>query len=414
MHVLKKHLTIPDGGQWYGPSHFATANDDGSPRDQHWSFGRDVAASYIAPSAKYLRYGYRHVDPWYQPFGVQSPETMREQIQLWINNNNDFEGTQGNAFWLWGQEDTQRLPYAWGPSHHLGVPNLAWEYYPGAGFYAEVSAGSDTLPGEHITQHVEDFVTWKLSGMGGIIHTGGLSWYPDRSNGGLCGLSGGGVSAIYTDKGGIGILGRTRGSQGPQPDTWDNIDSWAVNHVWGEVGGVMCSTARERDGLGDVIDDSDDLMIRTTYDMVDRDGNIISGVKRVFDISREGAQVLIEVENITGLTKLYETLPPWLGDGYATEDSGETTLIQAKVNGLWVDLWLAVDVVNADAVVVKRNGHLLLIEFEGNYPVHLGPVWQSTYQRKKERIVPLHIDILEQGGIRYSISGPYVHELKKA
>lgn len=435
MSKLKAHLTFPeptDEGlyKFYGPSNMATATVDGSPRDQHWTFGRDVAVSYLTDEAAYLRYTGRNLNAWDQPYGLKTPEEMLADIESWTNRANNQEDNQ--TFGTWTRPLTE-TPKIWQPSWHLDIPQLEWDYYP-EGFYSRQvltpSNGGDSveLPYERehdfIQQHGEHFVTFNLGGMGGAIHTGGLSWYPDRDDGGLCGLSGGSLAAFWTEKGGIGILGRGRGSQGPTPDTWDKIDSWMVNHMHGVLSGIPVSSARDKNPFkGCEIDGNENAIVRTTSEIVGVDGEPLCECKRMYDISKEGLQISAKLlsdfddsAKLQDFTSLYETLPLWLGDGYDSAEDGDDTPIQARIDGLWDTLWdtgLNVGAVT-DAVAIKRHGHLTLIEFETPQTVHLGPVWSTSYQRTRERGVPLHIDIKETGAVRYTISGPYKHQLVKA
>jgi hypothetical protein len=267
-----------------------------------------------------------------------------------------------------------------------------------------------------IWQFGDDFVVWSFGGTGGAIHTGGLSWYPDRENGGLCGLSGGALSALWFDGLGLGILGRSSGSQGSAtPDTWENVDGWLVQHVWGHAEGMDYSTAREKGQEVDVVADNENFMVKIVSDAVDGDGDAIIGAKRVFDADAKGVQVSVEVTSaFTEFDYLYETIPLWYGAGYGATltDAEKYPPVQAKVGGNWQDL--GAEPVDAHEVKLERAGRLMLITFEKPVPVHLGPVWNSTYQDERVRGVPLHVDILAEGSVRYTISGPYKHDLRKA
>ena len=79
------------------------------------------------------------------------------------------------------------------------------------------------------------------------------------------------------------------------------------------------------------------------------------------------------------------------------------------------DQWfqMSSEPVETTSIRVHQNGYAMLIELEEPHKVHLGPTWSTGFQRTRERIVPLHIDILETGSVRYTISGPYAHELRK-
>ena len=426
MSRLKAHLTFPeptDDSQYrfYGPSNMATATADGSTRDQHWSFGRDVAASYLTDEAAYLRYTGRNLPAWRQPYGLKSPEDMLADIEKWTELANRKD-VADQTYGTWTRPLDEK-PKPWKPSYHLDIPQLEWDYYPEE-FWNIVKEEYWQKPfyiddGDvrgAIQQHGDDFITWKLGGMGGAIHTGGLSWYPDRANGGLCGLSGGSLCAFWTEKGGIGILGRSRGSQGPTPDTWDNISSWMVNHVWGaDMAGNRASSARYPNPISKTVIDKENALINITGTIGPlQDGGAI--YERIFDIDKHRIQISVRTDNdpSTGLDDcLYETIPLWMGDGWGIEGNEQSKIVQYLVDGVWVGPWTGHAVSAAYAVSLQRNNHLILIEFEEPQRIHLGPVWSTGYQRTRERGVPLHIDIKETGSVRYTISGPYKHELVK-
>jgi len=417
MSKLKAHLTFPeptDEGlyKFYGPSSMATATADGSPRDQHWSFGRDVAVSYLTDEAAYLRYTGRNLNSWDQPYGLKTPGEMLLDIEVWTRRANEQEANDTYGTWTRPLGETPKI---WQPSWHLDIPQLEWDYYP-EGFWSEKIPDTINKPvtvygsDYYIEQHGEDFVTWQLHGMGGAIHTGGLSWYPDRDNGGLCGLSGGSLAAFWTEKGGIGILGRSRGSQGSTPDTWDNIDSWMVEHVHGtDALGNVGSTARAEHPVITPGIDRENAVITIESNLHPLPGQC----RKVFDINSERVQVTIEASQVNGWQSLFAAIPLWLGDEYNGNDQDPPyPRIHALQGGCWY--LLTNEPSEVEAVSLWRNNHLIKIEFEQPYAAYLGPVWLTSYQRGRERGVPLHIDIKDAGSVRYTISGPYKHELVKA
>ena len=402
---LKAHLTFPEpDGRVFGPSNFATSTTHGSPNDQHWSFGRDVAISYTAEDGVYLRYGSRNVESWKQPFGLKSPDAMLVDIESWISRAN---GTQ-EAFNKWITVSDLK-PALWAHSTHLDPPEPEWDYYPGEGFYDDVDAmiaHEDSLPpisrpDDYIEQHGSDFVTWKLGKMAGAIHTGGLSWWDDSEK--LPGLSGGSLCALWFEGMGIGILGKQGGYPGPDPDKWDNIDLWATNHVKATKDGVPYSTARDKSPTVNAgLDDENGIIAIGSF--MEPDG-IDMLVKRTFDVSGDGLQVSIECVQGSGVPDtLHEVLPLYLGE----DDNWVLTEIRFQVDGVWVD-----EPGICRAVKVERNSHLMLIEFEEPADCSLSDIWAASYQNAKSRLQMLSIDIAGTGEVRYTITGPYVHELRK-
>lgn len=401
IHELKAHLTFYDQDKPYGPSSFATSTTDGSPRDQHWIYGRDVAASFLTSAADYLRYHSRDLPEWWQPFGVKSAADMKTQLAAWTLRANTQETNP--AFGTWTRASDLQ-PAIWSNSLHLAIPRLVWDYYP-ADFYADfVVGGNPPLdPGDYIREFGEEFVVWQLGGISGAVHTGGRSWWQLKDGVALPGLAGG-ICALQFDEMGIGVLGRNRGYPGSTPDTMANVDTWAVNHVWGMVDGAPVSSALDGAQQVNVVSDGDSVMVSS--------GTEIG--TRIIDINAERIQVsVIASEQLKeNASSIYETIPLWMGDGYDFGD--RLPAIHLRMAGNWVEIIPNSFFMVCDAVKLERNGRLLLIEFEKEEAVRLGPVWSSGYQRKSERIVPLHIAITQHKAVRYKINGPYKHELVKA
>lgn len=413
MSRLKAHMTFPEpDGRVISPSSFATSTTHGAANDQHWTFGRDVAVSFLAEEAAYLRYGSRNVDSWMQPFGLKSPDEMQGQIESWTERANGTEP----AFNTWVTRSDLK-PSLWESSIHLQGPQIEWDYYPGEGFYAEVESdfyvGHDhvQLPlivsDGFIKQFGEDFVAWKLGKMGGVIHTGGLSWWnKDGSQGPmLAGLSGGSLCALWTEDTGMMILGRQGGYAGPDAYTWDNIDTWAANHVKATKDGRVYSNARDRESVVSIGMDEEDAIITIVNLNIEPDqfGLLI---KRTLHVSGEGVQVSLSCtqgEDSVPDT-LHEVLPIYLGE----KDDWMLTELRFLINGKWID-----DPGLCSAVKIERNSCLVKIEFNEPVQCSLGEIWTTGYQNAKSRIQPLNIDIAATGEVRYTITGPYVHELKK-
>jgi hypothetical protein len=156
MHKLKSHLTFPEpGGKVYGPSSFATSTTFGSPNDQAWSFGRDVAASFLTDEAAYLRYGYRNVEPWQQPFGIKPADDMLADLETWTNRLNTDPNPQ---FSMW-VTPSDKTPEVWEPSKHLGIPSLEWDFYPEGAYDNATNEFNNATPpfGELHGDFIEQF-----------------------------------------------------------------------------------------------------------------------------------------------------------------------------------------------------------------------------------------------------------------
>lgn len=383
---------------------FATSTTHGSPNDQHWSFGRDVAISFTAVDGAYLRYGSRNVESWKQPFGMKYPDAMLTDLESWMSRANGNE----LAFNAWTTSSDLK-PALWAHSTHLDPPEPEWDYYPGEGFYDDVDAmiaHEDSLPPvsrpvDYIRQHGSDFVTWKLGKMAGAIHTGGLSWWDDSEK--LPGLSGGSLCALWFEGMGIGILGKQGGYPGPDPDKWENIDLWATNHVKATKDGVPYSNARDKEPAiaAGFSDDSAVVNLISQMQPVDIGIEVI----RTFEISENGLEICAKcIQSSDVPDTLYEVLPLYLGE----DDNWVLTEIRFQVDGMWVD-----EPGTCTAVKVERNSHLMLIEFEEPADCSLSDIWAASYQNAKSRLQMLNIDIAQTGEVRYTITGPYVHELRK-
>lgn len=409
---LKSYLTLTDSGKVYGPSSFSTSTSFGSPQDQHATFGRDLAASYVSGDADYLRYGYRNSPDWNPHYQLKDVAGMLSDILSWTNRANTQEPNQ--SFGTWTRTSTFE-PEVWSKSHHLAIPSVEWDYYP-AIYHETVQHEGEAPPfareGDFIENFNDEFVAWKIGGMGGVLHLGGLSWWPPHNGVGLSGLSGGSLCALWTKKGGISVLGRNRGFAGPTPDTMANMESWNAQHVWGVKDDEYHSTARcKNPNTSIIIDGAENAMITCVGDLTES-----NPYHRGIDINSKGVQVRVSTLLPHGFTELYESIPLWLGDGYdnaPATDADEYPPIHYRAGGLW-RVMSRDEYFEAEAVKVERNGHATLYEFGRVERVHLGTVWTSEYQIRKERAIPLHVDILERGTVRYTISGPYEHELRKA
>lgn len=399
IHELKADLTFeePDG-EVYGPSSFATSTTDGSPRDQHWKYGRDVAASYLTSAADYLRYGSRNLPAWWMPFGVLDVDDMRAQLASWTQRANTQEANQTFGTWT---RPSDLVPSVWSNSLHLEIPRLVWDFYP-SGFYADFVAGEnpETELADYIRKFGDEFVIWHKGDMAGAIHIGGRSWWALKDGVALPGLAGG-ICALWTKETGLGILGRNRGYPGTSPDTLANIDTWAVNHLWGYISGNPFTSATDAGQIVDFVADAENGMVKC-------ESNIGT---RIIDIDAERIQVSVSASDYYTefVTALYETLPLWLGDGY--QDGDTLPPIHFRTNGQWIAASSSTVWSVADAVKIERNGYLLQVQFEKPENIRLGDLWQSEYQRKNERILPLHISVIQHKAVRYTISGPYQHEL---
>jgi len=396
---LKVFTTLPDGDHWRGPSNFSTNTAFGAATDQAWTNGRDVMLSTLAPAAVPLRYDGRSIDGWRKPYGVVDEGQMRADLQSWTNRANNQEAN--TTFGTWTRSLEYDMP-VWKQHWHMDLPNLAHEMYPGT-FYDEALIEDGTLMpfdggADFIEQFGDHIVSWKVGGFGGIIHTGPLSWWNADTK--LPGLSGGSLCALWSAKGGIGLLGRQSGYAGSTPDTMDTMPTWAAHHVYGTIAGEQVSSARERNpSRSIIIDGNENAMVMV--------GGFMGDVQytRKFDISASGVQVSLELD-ADGFSELWESLPFYLGESEA--DDGR---LQFLVNDLWQDA--TTEPVTATAAKLDRGGYITLLELEQPLAVRLSDhVWTTSYQ-VKSRIRSVQVDAMS-GKVRYTFSGAYKQELVKA
>ncbi len=400
---LKAYLTLPDGGEWKSPSSFATSTAFGSATDQAWTYGRDVALSTIAPDAIPLRYTGRDVEVWRKPYGVVDEQAMRAQIASWTSRANNQEADI--QFGKWTRPYSSYVAPAWSQTWHRELPNLAWELYPDSGTFYDEALIEETTPlpfdgPDFIEQFDDELVVWKLGGFGGVIHTGPLSWWQLKDGVALPGLSGGSIAALWSDKGGIGLLGRQAGYAGNTPDTLATMPTWAAHHVYGTKGGEQVSSGREEHPKSSIIiDGTENAMVMVSGLIGD------SYYVRKFDISAAGLQVSLELD-AAGFSELWESLPFYLGESEATDGQ-----LQFLVDGLWIDA--TTEPVTATAAKLDRAGYITLMELEQPLAVRLSDhVWTTSYQ-VKSRIRSVQVDAMG-GHVRYTLSGAYRQELVRA
>ena len=397
IHDLKSHLTFPEPtddpvniGKVLSPSSFATSNTFGSCDDQYWSYGRDVAASMLTDNAAYLRYDYRNIDEWRQPFGLKPVETMLEDLRRWIVDRPITTSDPYSKTWITPLEI--EMP-KWQVSRHLEIPQMEWDAYPD-GFYNNCCLVPDSIHHgfgaciNFIKRFGDEFVIFRkgeYSNFGGAIHTGGLSWWDDSTK--LPGL-GGGVCALWARETGTVMLGKNRGYPGSNPDTWQSIEQWAVNHIWGYKDEVPHSSARNRGQIVTTIIDGDSAMVKAEGYMYTPDGD--SGVlyRATYSIGKE---LTCSWQFEGELDDAYVSLPIYAND----------TTLSYKVGGKWqFDPGGMVE-----AIAIHRNGSAVLVELENARQITLGALWVSTYQGN-DTILPVHIDV-NNGGLRYTVSGPH-------
>ena len=283
---------------------------------------------------------------------------------------------------------------------------MVWELYPESGtYYDEVQIEYGTLPPfsreeDFIEQFGDKFVIWKLNGFGGIIHTGRLSWWGLKDGVALPGLSGGSLCAMWSKETGVALLGRQRGYAGNTPDTWENMPTWAVQHVWGVKDGVQYSSARQKYPKNSVIIDDENAMVMVGGFM-EPESEI--AYNRKFDISADGLQVSLDVD-ADGFDELWESFPLYLG-----EDPG-LGRIQFQVGGVWVDA--TTEPVEATAASLNRDGHVMLVRFEQPEMVRLSDeVWSTEQEVAEDRIRSVMIDVSGTGKARYTFTGPHTMEV---
>ncbi|MEM8484869.1 MAG: dockerin type I repeat-containing protein [Bacteroidota bacterium] len=409
---LKAYQTLPEpSGHFFSPSHFNTGTAKGEANDQWHSYQRDHAMAMLSEEARYLIWTGRTLPAWYEQ-GVPSETVMRTQIaQSIIKRNDDTEAT---SIWAW-MEPSANTPGVWRAEHWLrGLAAAAILYKPG--FYAELEAleasnAPATKPPflreeNFIEEFGDTFVIARFDTYGAIIHTGSTV---SQWGNGVPGLSGGSLSAFWTESTGSVIMGRSRGTQNADADEWSGDrgwDTWAVHAISGvNASGQPFSSARNRIPEVETTITGNEAATITVSGAIGQHDNGLSApdqaivgdvaYERVFSLKPSGLTVTstLTSDESDQVTALWEMIPLFLVD--TVQDEADAS-ISLYVDGAWVP---ATDAVQEGVTAIRttRFDESVKITFERPRRVKLSStIWEAS--SVSSRIQNVMVDLLEQEG----------------
>ena len=403
---LKAYQILPEPtGHFYSPSHFNTATASGQANDQWHSYQRDHAMAMLSDHARHLIWTGRVLPEWYNQ-GLPSVEEMKADIELTLNRRND----DVSSTFSWSASSVN-APGVWQAEHWLnGLPIAAIQYQ--AGFYDEMLSlqSSDDkqtqipfLHEENFIEVIDDaFVVAKYDSYGTIIHTGQTvaSW----ANG-IPGLSGGSVSAFWTEDTGSVLLGRSRGTQNSDADQWEGEtgwESWAVHAISGvNSSGQPFSSARNRqpeistllEGDSKVTVEINGLIGQHDTGLSAPENAIIGDVTydRTFLVEDTGLSISSSITSnaVDEVSGLWEMIPLFLAD---VDQNVDDAAISFYSNGEWQS---ATTTLSEEVTVIRttRFNKSIDIIFEGPRSVKLSPIiW--TAGQGSSRIQNVMVDLL--------------------
>jgi len=409
---LKAHQTLPEpDGRFTSPSHFNTGTVWGSATDQWHTYARDHAVAMTTDEAKYLVWTGRVLGSTYFQ-GLPDEAQMRSDIALAISQRN--ADTDGSLSWTWNAASTA-VPKAWSPQHWLNGIVPAADLYP-AGFYDQLSAlassGSALMsppmlrePG-FIEVFGDDFVVARFGTYGAIVHTGTtVAAWAD----GVPGLSGGALSAFWTEEGGAALLGMSRGAQNAVSDQWTGAqgwDTWAVQAISGvNAAGQPFSSARNRmPTVERTIEGTERATVIVSGAIGSHDGarsapgGAIAGdvaYTRTFTLAESGVTVTSTLvsDGADVVGGLWEMLPLYLRDAGQTDGDAR---IEWRVGPDWIPATTDFQT-GVTAIRSTRFEQPVQIVFEEPRRVKLSPaVWTSPAMGA--RVQNVMIDLLGADG----------------
>lgn len=428
MSKLKAHLTFKEqpetpyaqDGIFIGPSHFSTNTSLGSPVDQASSTSRDNAVGFFSSHARYLRYTGREWATWFEPVGVTDVATMLTDIEGWTDRAN-IVGTSLGTYnmWVWPSTNT---PGVWSSTAHQFIPNMAWEAYPGTGYYNKVlEQGYYDIPFEKeedfIEQFGEDFVIWKLNGSGGVIHLGRLAWWTPNGEA-LSGHSGGAISCYWTEKTRLAAFGFQSGYAGSTPDTWANVNTWASHHIWGRAGGDPFASGRNR-----IVEKTIDINPEGTSTVLlegaigdhdsgrSVDNNSVTGTinySREFKIKQDGLLITSSLtsDETDTIDELWDAFPFYLSDYKITRDANNDAIIETYSNGVWSPLVRGQEI-QVDKVSLHKETGYVVLSFTETQTVYFEPLVSDTDYQIHSRVQMMHTKLAGAGTMPASVSVSY-------
>jgi len=242
-----------------------------------------------------------------------------------------------------------------------------------------------------------------------VIHTGTVAaddphWHCP------VGLGGGALSAFWTPDAGPALLGRRRGIQGNTFDTYDDWRIWPTHAITGITAeGKVVSSARTKQPLAryEVERDRATIHVAGVLPRTSAQGQPLSPAEdpvgprtpralpedrvlygeasysRRFKLDQRGLEIqsTVKADGQDKLAELYDVIPVFLGDGYASRPkTAPTTEIWFKVGEQWVEATSSMQS-NVQAIEVRRQTKgAVVIELAGPARVRLSPEpWVDGY-----------------------------------
>lgn len=406
---LKAHQTLPEpSGHFFSPSHFNTGTARGGANDQWHSYQRDLAMAMLTEESQYLVWTGRTL-PEYYTAGVPSEMDMRAQINEAISRRNS--DTEASSLWAW-QQPLTNSPGVWRPEHWInGLPVAAIKYKPD--FYASMDAAASSVSQtmhppflrdkNFIEQFGDAFVIAKFDTYGAIIHTGSTV---SQWGSGIPGLSGGSLSAFWTEATGSVILGRSRGTQNADADQWlgaQGWETWAVHAISGtNASGQPFSSARNRiPTVNTSIDGTLAATVSVSGAIGQHDAGwsapegAIAGIvsyERTFELAPDGLTIetALTSDGSDQVNELWEMIPLFLSDEIQGTDDAT---IAFSIDGVWVPATTTTQD-NVAAVQITRFDESVKIVFESPRRVKLSAeIWEASGVTSRGRNVM--VDLME-------------------
>lgn len=387
------------------PSEWNTGMIFGSSNDQWFKDYRDLAIAMNTDAGLYLPLARDDQVDWYDSGDLATEAEMRDGMSTRVSRATD-----------WFELDTVEAtgPAVWEQDHWITFVNYLKEFED-EDFYSSrlvplFAADSELLEtpltreDDYITAYDDDFLTFRLGGFGGLIHTGRVreTW---ASN--VAGLSGGSLSAFWTEEGGSFIQGKSRGSQnGADSDAWtgdNNPSVWSVHAITGlGDGGGYFSTARiliptrtlsvTSSAIADV------SMSGSIGDDVTDPSNEISGTanySREFDIREGGVGITSTLTSSSGdsVQELWEIIPLFVRHTSQSDTEDATNTVSFLVEGSWIT-GATSTTEGVQSVRLSRFSDDVYINFTEEQTVKLS---SSTWTTDNALLQNLYIDLLRGG-----------------
>ena len=229
--------------------------------------------------------------------------------------------------------------------------------------------------------------------------------------------AGGSLQLFWTPKTGILILS-THDKAGDEFEKRENtrvykvIDQWATDHVWGKTGGNSFTTATSFNHVApEVTSNTEEKSpwVEAKTKFRDDRGEIHSPDTMViskFEPLDSGLRVTKTLSGSPRADELWATIPVYLRNAQRHKDLADTT-IEGWVDDAWKPLTTELQMTQRIRLGRDTGDGIAhaIIGFQSPESVKLSESpWQAAYQ-SRSRIRNIHIDLLNDPVVTYSISG---------